>query len=520
MAPEFHDEIAHDVDELKADIAFERGELGAAIKHDYSTAETGIVPLDHRRPMWHFMGLWTTFVAGFSYMLLGFEIRAGGHSLLATVGITLLGYGIYVAYAIFGSYLGSRTGQTHALLTRSVFGSGGSVIVSAFVLLAPLGWVAFQANLLVALWDGFYGWGAIFTLTLLVAGLMIFNNLLGFTGISVFARYLVTPVLILWCAYMIVKGFVSDGGRFHGTPSGSGLPFWVAVVAVIGFAMWGNEPDVWRYGKPRFAWPLPTYLFAGAIFTLFVAAGWMMETLAKSSDSAAIFRYTVHYSLFGAFWLAWILATISQVAINDGNYYESVNAGQNLFGSWKLWRRPLTCLLVAGGGVIAADLVNFHFLNGWFKVASFLAVTVPSATVIMAVDHFLLPRLFRISRPLDHVPRWEEAGFMNVPAVVALLVAVFFGVTGTASWPHGWLEATPPNSWGPVPLEAWLIAGAGYLALVGVAQALGSVRTQLGFAKTVRDDETTGEAVIDIASTGAVGSPGMAPATAMEPTTD
>ena len=27
--------------------------------------------------------------------------------------------------------------------------------------------------------------------------------------------------------------------------------------------------------------------------------------------------------------------------------------------------------------MIAADLVNFHFLNGWFKVASFLAVTVP-----------------------------------------------------------------------------------------------------------------------------------------------
>ena len=34
---------------------------------------------------------------------------------------------------------------------------------------------------------------------------MILNNLLGFTGISVFARYLVTPLLILWCIYMVVK---------------------------------------------------------------------------------------------------------------------------------------------------------------------------------------------------------------------------------------------------------------------------------------------------------------------------
>ena len=129
-------------------------------------------------------------------------------------------------------------------------------------------------------------------------------------------------------------------------------------------------------------------------------AGWMMAQLAGTDDSAAVFRYTVHYSLFGLFWLAFIIATISQFAINDGNYYESVNAGQNLIGGWRRWRRIYTCVLIAGGGVIAADLVNFHFLNGWFKVATFLAVTVPSATVIMAVDHFLLPRIYRISRPL------------------------------------------------------------------------------------------------------------------------
>ena len=96
--------------------------------------------------MWHFMGLWTTFVAGFSYMFLGFEIRGGGHSLASTIAITLIGYGMYVAYAMLGSYLGSRTGQTHALLTRSVFGLVGSWVVSAFVLIAPLGWVGYQAE--------------------------------------------------------------------------------------------------------------------------------------------------------------------------------------------------------------------------------------------------------------------------------------------------------------------------------------------------------------------------------------
>jgi purine-cytosine permease-like protein len=213
-----------------------------------------------------------------------------------------------------------------------------------------------------------------------------------------------------------------------------------------------------------------------------------------------VFRYTVHYSLFGAFWLAWIIATISQFAINDGNYYESVNAGQNLIGSWRRWRRPFTCLLVAGGGVIAADLVNFHFLNGWFKVATFLAITVPCATVIMCVDHFLLPRLFRISRPLTKVPTWEETGLINLPATLALLGAVFFGVTGTASWPHGWIYAAPQNSWGPVPVEAWAIAGGLYVALVALARAVAPVRAALGFPKSIPDAVIESGEILDIAT--------------------
>ena len=227
------------------------------------------------------------------------------------------------------------------------------------------------------LWDGFYGWGAVFTLTLVLAGVMILNNLFGFTGISVFARYLVTPLLILWCVYMVLKAVITDGGeaRRHAAASFA-LPFWVAVVAVIGFSMWGNEPDFWRFGRPRFTWPLPTYLFAAVWFLLFTMAGWMMAAARGTTDDSRWSSATPSTTRSSAaFWLACIIATISQFAINDGNYYESVNAGQNLIGGWKQWRRIYTCVLVAGGGVIAADLVNFHFLNGWFKVASFLAVT-------------------------------------------------------------------------------------------------------------------------------------------------
>jgi purine-cytosine permease-like protein len=146
-------EFAHDVEELKEDLAFERATLDESIRHDYSTSETGIVPLTRRRPQWHFAGLWATFAAGFSFLFLGFMLH-DGNSIGRVVGTTVLGYGLYAAYAMFGAYLGSRTGQTHGLLTRSIFGIGGSWIVCAFVLVAPLGWVGFQAGLMVQIWDG------------------------------------------------------------------------------------------------------------------------------------------------------------------------------------------------------------------------------------------------------------------------------------------------------------------------------------------------------------------------------
>src|SRR5205814_2199519 len=153
----------------------------------------------------------------------------------------------------------------------------------------------------------------------------------------------------------VLKGFMADGGNLGGSPQGS-LPYWVAVAAVIGFAMWGNEPDFWRYGRPQFMWPLPTYGMELVFFLMFTVAGWMMAKLAAGGDA---FVFSVHYSLFGFFFLAFIIATISQFAINDGNYYESINAGQNLVGGVRRWRRLYTCLIVAGGGAIAAYLVNY-----------------------------------------------------------------------------------------------------------------------------------------------------------------
>src|SRR5690349_3150602 len=222
----------------------------------------------------------------------------------------------------------------------------------------------------------------------------------------------------------------------------------------------------------------------------------MMLELAGKADP---FSFRCHYSLFGAFWLAWIIATISQFAINDGNYYESVNAGQNLLGGWRHWRRLYTCLAVAAGGALAAWIVNYKAVNGWFDVATFLAITVPCATMIMVVDHFVLPGRLRISRPLLEVPSWQEAGRFNAPAGVSLRVAVAYGAIASAILP-GNLGYDTARNWGPVPVECWAIAGGLYLGIVWALQHRPNIKHILAFSRPALETSVPPGAVVNIAS--------------------
>jgi purine-cytosine permease-like protein len=456
---------------------FSRAEIAKELQHDYSSSDTGIVPLDRRRSRYHFLALWVTFTAGFTYLFLGFQYHDAGYPLAKAVGAGALGALAYLAYALPAAYLGSRTGQTHALLTRSILGSAGSLLVSVLLVLIAAGWIAFAFNLLATLYDGLFGWGQVVLISVLLAVVGIANNLLGFTGITAFARYLVAPLMILWVLYLVVKGLVDiPGAVLSASPQGTvALPFLTGISVAIGSVMWGNEPDTWRYGRPRPLWPVPPYVVALAVgLVLFVAGGWMMAQLSGAGqyDFGPAFRYTVKYSLFGALWLGAGVATVLQVAINDGNYYEMVNGGQNVLGHARGWRRWYTCLLVTA----VAALFTWWYpqvSNGFFTVAGWSSIALPSATVVMCVDQFVLPR-FGIRRPVAPIPPWRAAGLGNWPGIAAIVLAVLFGAWGLGLFPG---QTTRPPL-GLVPVEAWLIAGTAYL---GLAVAL--PRALLGFAQ-------------------------------------
>jgi cytosine permease len=468
---------------------FAREELEKELLHDYSTSSTGIVPLSERRSLYHFLALWVTLAAGFTYLFLGFQYHDAGYSLSKAVLAGALGAFFYLCYALPAAYLGSKTGQTHSLLTRSIFGQVGSGIVSLLLIGVAAGWIAFAFNLLAIMYDGLFSWDHVVLIGVILAILGVFNNLFGFTGITAFARYLVAPVMIAWMLYLVIKGLADiPSARLSATPAVGELgplPILSGVALAIGSVMWGNEPDTWRYGRPRFLWPLTPYAVALAIgMILFVAGGWMMAELSGAGpfDFGPAFRYTVEYSLFGALWLGAVVATVLQVAINDGNYYEMTNGGQNIVGHVRGWKRWYTCLVMAA----VAALVTWWFPHielGFFKVAGWSAIALPCATVVMCVDQFLLPRLFGLERPVERIPEWRTAAAGNWPGIVAVLAAVLFGAWGLILFPG----QTSAPSLGLVPVEAWLLAGVLYVVLVAAVVRLPNAKALLGFAQPLRD---------------------------------
>jgi len=480
--------------ESQVDHDAELDDLKVEVKHDYSSSHDGVVPLSARRGTWtHHVPLWITLYAGFSYMTLGSELYSLGFrmsQMFLIVGVSSI---CYLVYATPAAYLGAYRGQTHALLGRSVFGFSGSMIVSMFILIAPLGWVGYQSNTLALMWNGLFGWSPVLWIGLGIAVVGITNNILGFTGITVFARYVAGPLTVLWVLWMVGKTLLETKAPILlSHVSGVSTPLSVGIIVAIGFATYGNEPDLFRYAKPNLKSVVPP-IVAGMLIgqILFPLAGWILAARIHSADFSRDFSEAVTFSLFGFTVLAFLLATATQVAVNDANYYESLNAGQNLFGGMPGWRRIYTCMLIMCGGAFMAWWVP-QSLSNFFRVTTWLAVSVPTSTVIMYVDQLLLPRLFKIDRNLEKVPSWSEVAPGNWPAIVSLVVAVLFGAFGSGVLPGQ--SGSPYAGWGVVPVEAWVLAAVLYIALTALVKRTPDVERALGFPATALADLGAGAA--------------------------
>lgn len=472
--------------------------LAEAKEHDYTTR---IVPLSLRRPAVHISAFLTSIWAGFSYVFMGFTLNEAGFTLGKSAEIILIGCAVYWFYGLFAAYVGSRTGQTLALLTRSVFGRVGSVLVSVIIVATMAGWIGFQGNLTAQICSAVFGWGHVLVLGIIFTVLMIANNLFGFEGVARFARWVVAPIMILWLSYLTIKGLTTlHSSVLSAHPKDTApLGFLPAVTFVVGFLMWGEEPDAFRFLAPRFKLGGLVYLPAVILgFGLSGVSGWMMAQLAGTSAFGPSIKVITNFSLFGALWLAFIVIMAGQIAVNDGNYYSLTNAAQNLLGEIRGWKREYTCVAAAALGGFSAWFVAYVITNGFEKVASLSAIGVPTATMIVAADHFLLPRLLKFTRPLNAVPTWKQAGRANWPAIVGLVVAVVAGGWASDLLPGG----GPSYTIGIVPLESWALGVVVYLLCAAVVVRFSAAPARwLGFSEPAINAATRfpADAVVDVA---------------------
>ncbi|HNH73356.1 MAG TPA: cytosine permease [Candidatus Obscuribacter sp.] len=391
-----------------------------------SEHQFGVVPLAERRGSLTMGLLWITMVTAFPGVLIGFDWCKQGFDVKQVLTCTLLSCLLLLCYSIPAGMLGACTGQNYTMLSRSVFGSLGARLV-AFNLI----WV----------FVSFYGLAALFLaeglvglfhlnvplmwLAAVLAGLMACNNFFGFKGVANFARFVAAPVLIAWVFYSFTKaiGICPQTILAETSPKGFGTALTSISGFIIGFAVWGNECDYWRFGKPKTltcAVPLVVALVIGQI--IFPLTGFMLAKGTGITEYGAATAFMNQFS-FGGFALAGALVLIaSYFAVNDSNLFGSVQACAQL----KNWSpRRWVAILAGVGTVVAAWLSVSGAARALESITSLNCVLLPTATVIMMVEWFLCRRLFKheVFAPLDRAPR-----NLRWPAIVALVAGASVGI--------------------------------------------------------------------------------------------
>ena len=405
--------------------------------------------------------LWITMVTFFPAVLIGFQWYKDGLTLPQVLGGTALGSLIILLYSIPAAYLGAKSGQTYGMLSRQVFGRFGSHLVSFNLLWM---FVACYSVWAIFLADGLMGVLHLHVpIAALAAGLaimMAFNNFFGFTGISNFARFAAAPLLIGVVFYSFFKVLPTcPSSVLTVAPT---VPTYTSIISVAGIvtglAVWGNEADYWRYGKPRkwfAALPLALALCIGQI--VFPVTGWMLARMSGITDFAAATAFINDYAFGGIPLLAAVVLAIVYCAANDSNMYGMINAVENV----KKFSHNKVCgILALTCAVVSAWLSGAGLTKSLESLASLNCVVLPTVSVIMLAEFFVVRRIVRLETNFEVVPALASLPRAKWPALIALSAGLVVGLATSGLIPG--LDALHV---GICAVQAWLTAVVVYLPL-------------------------------------------------------
>ncbi len=419
------------------------------------------VPLTERRSAATMGLLWITMVTAFPSVLIGFQWYKEGLTLSQVIICTALSCLVLLAYSVPSAYLGALSGLPYGILSRKVFGRWGSRLVSCNLLWIFIAWYSLAALLLADALNGLFHCNIpVMYMAAGLAVLMAFNNFFGFSGVANFARYLAAPLLLGMVGYTFFKVVPTcPATALSAIPHVSFLTALTSVSGfVIGFAVWGNEADYWRYGKTNkwlTALPLTIALLIGQI--IFPITGWMISRLSGITDYGAATNYINVYAFGGIAAIAAIVLAVAYFACNDSNLYGMINAVENIK---KLPHHGVCAVLAIVCAGLAAWLSTAGIAKSLEAIASLNCVFLPTVTVIMLCEFFMISRLLGHSHDLSHVPDAASLPVVRWPAFIALFAAGFVGVLTS-----GVIPGTEAFHVGVCSVQAWLTAIVVYMPL-------------------------------------------------------
>jgi purine-cytosine permease-like protein len=416
------------------------------------------VPLSERRSPITMGLLWITMVTGFPSILVGFEWVKDGLVFQQVLVCLVLSNLVLLLYAIPACFLGSQTGLTYSLLSRSIFGQWGSRLISVCLVVLSMGWYGLTAYLMADALKGLFQLDI--PIALLSAGfgiLMAFNNFFGFSGIANFAGYLAAPVLVAWVGFTFFKasGNLTPIMLSEQPHQNFGAALSLVSAFVLGYGAWGNEPDFWRYGKPRTVFvviPLVVAIVIGQV--VFPITGWILGQMTQITEFAKATAFMNQYSFGGMAPVAALVLFVTYFALADSCLYGSINGVENLH---EFSRRHVVGGLTIVGAILAAWLSGYS--RAFQDVAALSSIVLPCATVIMIAEAYVVPRFTKNAIDLSRVYEFRDLPLLNISAIVAFIAGSATGIATAGIFPA--LEFIHVGISG---LQAWVVSFALYVA--------------------------------------------------------
>lgn len=421
--------------------------------------ENFAVPHSERRSPLTLGLIWITMVTFFPTVVTGFQWFKDGISLPQVLVGTICSCLILIAYTSPVAYLAAKTGLGYAEMNKRIFGPFACLFMNFNILWIFTAWYGVSALFLAEGLEGLFHWHSSLTLLASVLAItMAFNNFFGFKGIANFARYFAAPVLICWVLYCFFKTLPGCPQSVLHESARVDLGQAITVISsfVIGIAVWGNESDYWRYGKPRWslaAIPLAVSLIIGQI--IFPITGWMLARMTHITEYGAATEFINNYSFGGLAIVGAIVLIASQFAANDSNLFGSSLAMKALK---PMSHKQSVALLAFLGTVTAAWLACFGAAKALESIAALNCVFLPAPSVIVVTEIFLVRRLFNRNREYHLMD--ESGDSAKKAALFALLCAIVVGVATSGAIP-----ALAAWRVGICPLQCWLTALMVYLPI-------------------------------------------------------